>query len=136
MDVTPAEQVAATPGPADWFTGDVTLQPLAAQPAPGRAAAVLVSFTPGARTAWHTHPYGQILYIVHGRARVQAAGGDVVELSAGSTVRFDAGEKHWHGAVPDQPMAHIAVQEADEQGTGTYWDRHVSDEEYDAPGAG
>jgi quercetin dioxygenase-like cupin family protein len=130
MDVTAPDQLRATPGPPDWFTGTVTMQPVATQPAPGRAAAVLVSFAPGARTAWHTHPFGQILFVLQGRARVQSAGGAIVELGPGSSVRFDAGEEHWHGAAPDQPMVHLALQEADDQGTGTYWDRHVTDEEY------
>lgn len=92
--------------------------------------ASLVSFEPGARTAWHTHPFGQILYIVQGRARVQAAGGEVAELAPGSAVRFDAGEDHWHGAAPDGPMVHLAVQEADDDDVAVTWGRHVTDEEY------
>jgi quercetin dioxygenase-like cupin family protein len=137
MEVATPEQRKAAPGPAEWFTGEVTVRPVAQQPAPGRVAAALVRFTPGARTAWHTHPFGQILYILEGRARVQSSGGQVVELGPGSSVRFDAGEEHWHGAMPDQPMLHLAVQEADAQGPATNWGRHVTDEEYEAaPGAG
>jgi quercetin dioxygenase-like cupin family protein len=135
VNVTPSDQLKANPGPADWFTGTVTMQPVASQPAPGRVAAILVSFAPGARTAWHTHPFGQILYILQGRARVQSAGGDIVELGPGSSVRFDGREEHWHGAAPDQPMVHLAIQEADDEGTTTYWGRHVTDEEYRAPRA-
>jgi quercetin dioxygenase-like cupin family protein len=106
------------------------MQTVAAQSAPGRTRAVLVYFTPGARTAWHTHPHGQILHILHGRARVCSAGGKITELGPGTTACFAAGEEHWHGASADQAMVHMAIQEADETGSTTDWGRHVSEREY------
>jgi len=106
------------------------MQAIAEQQAPGRARALLIHFTPGSRTAWHTHPFGQILHVLLGRARVQCDGEEVVELGPGSSIRFDAGENHWHGAAPDQAMVHLAIQEADEQGVTTTWGRHVTDAEY------
>jgi quercetin dioxygenase-like cupin family protein len=90
----------------------------------------MVSFTPGARTAWHTHPFGQILYVIHGRARVQTEGGKIVDLGPGSTVRFAPGENHWHGAAPDERMVHLAIQEADEDGSAANWGPQVTDAEY------
>jgi quercetin dioxygenase-like cupin family protein len=130
MEITRPDQVDSQQGPADWFTGDVTIRPIARQPAPGRAQAAVVSFRAGARTAWHTHPFGQILHILEGRARVQAAGSEVVELEAGSSVRFAADENHWHGATPHTPMAHVAIQEANEDGVSVVWGRYVTDAEY------
>ena len=106
------------------------MQTVGEQAEPGRTRALLVYFTPGSRTAWHTHPLGQILHVLHGRARIQSRGGEILELGPGSSVRFDAGEDHWHGASPDQAMVHLAIQEADDSGATADWGRHVTDEEY------
>ena len=119
---------AGIPGPAEWFTGDVTLRPIAT---PGRASILRVHFEPRARTAWHTHPVGQTLHVIEGTARVQSAGGAVTAVPAGETVRFAPGESHWHGAGPDQAMTHIAIQESDDAGSSAAWAEHVSDEQYD-----
>ncbi len=119
---------AGTPGPAEWFTGDVTFQPLAV---PGRAAVLRVHFEPRARTAWHTHPLGQTLHVIEGSARVQSDGGPVTTIPTGDTVRFAPGERHWHGAGPDAAMTHIAIQEADDDDVSAAWAEHVSDDQYD-----
>jgi quercetin dioxygenase-like cupin family protein len=91
---------------------------------------VRVRFEPGARTAWHIHPFGQILYVLQGSARVQSAAGQIVEVQTGSSVRFGAGEDHWHGATEHDPMVHLAIQEANPDGVATIWGRHVTDDEY------
>ena len=119
-------------GPAEWFTGLVYLDPIAVPTAPARAAAAAVHFTPGARTAWHTHPFGQTLFVTEGIGRCQREGGPVQEIRPGDRVFFDAGENHWHGAAPRRFMTHIAIQEADESGSPVSWGRHVTDEEYGA----
>jgi quercetin dioxygenase-like cupin family protein len=118
-------------GPADWFTGDVYLDPIAAPEPPARAAGALVHFTPGARTHWHTHPFGQTIYVVEGVGRCQREGGPVEELHVGDRVFFEPGENHWHGATPGRFMVHIAIQEADESGTAVVWGSPVSDADYD-----
>ena len=130
MEITRPNQVDAQKGPEDWFTGDVSIEPIASQPAPGRAQGAIVSFQPGARTAWHTHPFGQILHILEGRARAQTAGGVVIELESGSSVRLGPDEEHWHGATPHTQMVHVAIQEANEDGISVVWGRHVTDAEY------
>lgn len=122
----------SSPGPADWFTGVVFVDPIAAPPAPARAAAAHVHFTPGARTAWHTHPLGQTILVTEGIGRCQCEGGPVEEIHPGDRVFFEAGENHWHGAAPSRLMSHIAIQEADESGSPVTWGRHVTDEEYGA----
>ncbi len=130
IDTTAPDAAEAQRGPGEWFSGEVSIQPIGRQPPPGRAQAAIVAFEPGARTAWHTHPFGQILFIVEGPARVQTAGGEVVELEQGASVRFEAGEEHWHGASPHTRMVHLAVQEADADGVAAVWGRHVTDAEY------
>ena len=120
-------------GPAEWFTGDVYLDPVADPVAPGRTAAALVHFTPGARTAWHTHPLGQTIFVTEGVGRCQHEGGPIEEIRPGDRVHFEAGENHWHGAAPGRLMVHIAIQETDASGTPVSWGRHVTDEEYDPP---
>ena len=120
---------ATTKGPAEWFTGDVYIDPVAASPAPSRVLASLVHFTPGARTAWHTHPLGQTLHVILGVGRVQTWGGPVREIKAGDSVWIPPGEKHWHGAAPNTGMVHIAMQEALD-GTHVTWLEHVTDEQY------
>ncbi len=116
-------------GPADWFTGAVWMDPIVNAPAPARVAAARVAFEPGARTAWHTHPLGQTLYVISGVGRVQKQGEPVREIRAGDTVWIPPGEKHWHGAAPDHAMTHIAVQEAVD-GSAVEWLEQVSEADY------
>jgi quercetin dioxygenase-like cupin family protein len=122
-------------GPSDWFTGTVFIDTIATPVATARAAAALVHFTPCARTAWHTHPYGQTIYVTEGVGRCQREGGAVEEIRPGDRVYFDPGENHWHGAAPTRFMTHIAIQEADETGSPVTWGEHVTDEQYDGPPA-
>ena len=117
-------------GPADWFTGDVFIDPVAAPSAPARAAAALVHFVPGARTAWHTHPLGQTIYVTEGVGRCQREGGAIEEIRPGDRVFFAPGENHWHGAAADRFMVHLAIHEADDAGSTVNWGRHVTEEEY------
>jgi quercetin dioxygenase-like cupin family protein len=116
-------------GPADWFTGTVRIDPLFPPKAPARAAGNTVTFEPGARTAWHTHPLGQTLIITSGCGRVQREGGPVEEVHPGDVIWFPPGEKHWHGATPMTAMTHIAIQEGLD-GKMVDWLEHVSDEQY------
>lgn len=129
MKITRPGQTPSTSGPADWFTGTVRIDPLFAAEAPGRAAGVHVTFEPGARTAWHTHPAGQTLIVTFGRGLAQREGGPVEEIRAGDVVWFPAGEKHWHGAAPDTAMSHIAIQESID-GTTVTWMEKVADNDY------
>jgi quercetin dioxygenase-like cupin family protein len=122
----------SSPGPAEWFTGVVFIDPIAEPRAPARVAAASVHFTPGARTAWHTHPLGQTIFVTEGIGRCQREGGSVEEIRPGDRVFFEPGENHWHGAAPSRLMSHIAIQEADESGSPVAWGRHVTDEEYGA----
>ena len=119
-------------GPADWFTGTVRIDPLFAANAPARAAGNAVTFEPGARTAWHTHPLGQTLIVTAGFGLVQREGGTVEEIRPGDVVCFEPGEKHWHGASPTTAMTHIAIQEALD-GKAVDWMEKVSEEHYQAP---
>jgi quercetin dioxygenase-like cupin family protein len=121
-----------TRGPAEWFTGAVYMDPVAAPAAPSRVAASSVHFTPGARTAWHTHPLGQTLFVLEGVGRCQREGGPVEEIRPGDRVYFEPGERHWHGASPTRFMTHIAIHETDETGSYIDWGEHVTDEEYGA----
>src|SRR3954447_13027397 len=114
-------------GPAEWFTGTVRIDPLFSPPDPARVAGALVTFEPGARTAWHTHPLGQTLFILSGLGRVQKAGGPIEEIRPGDVVWIPPGEKHWHGASPSVAMSHFAMQEA-EDGKAVEWLEKVSDE--------
>ena len=118
-------------GPADWFTGTVRVDPLFSAPEPARGAGAQVTFEPGARTAWHTHPLGQTLIVTSGLGRAQREGGPVEEIRPGDVVWFGPGEKHWHGASPTVAMTHIAIQEALD-GTVVEWMEHVSDADYGA----
>lgn len=123
-------------GPSDWFTGSVYLDTIAVAADPSRAAASLVHFTPGARTAWHTHPCGQTLYVTEGIGRCQREGGPVEEIRPGDRVYFEPGENHWHGAAPNRFMVHIAIQEVDDTGSPVSWGEHVTDDQYNQPPAG
>jgi quercetin dioxygenase-like cupin family protein len=117
-------------GPADWFTGEVYIDTVAEPSGRYRLAAANVHFTPGARTAWHTHPLGQTIFVTEGVGRCQREGGPVEELRPGDRVFFEPGENHWHGAAPDRFMVHTAIQLLDEQGNAVTWGAHVSDEDY------
>ena len=116
-------------GPADWFTGSVRIDPLFPANAPARAAAASVTFEPGARTAWHTHPLGQTLIVTAGLGWAQCEGGPVEEIRPGDVVWFPPGEKHWHGASPATAMTHIAIQEV-QDGKVVDWLEQVSDTQY------
>ena len=119
-------------GPADWFTGDVYIDAVAASEATSTFAAAAVHFTPGARTAWHTHPNGQTIYVTEGVGLAQRRGGPIEVIRSGDRVFFEPGEDHWHGAAPNRFMTHLAMQEVDEQGSPVTWGEHVSNEEYGA----
>ncbi|MCK1361045.1 cupin domain-containing protein [Bradyrhizobium sp. 199] len=116
-------------GPAEWFTGTVRIDPLFSPPEPARAAGALVTFEPGARTAWHTHPLGQTLIVSSGLGWVQREGDPVEEIRPGDVVWFEPDEKHWHGATASTAMSHIAIQEA-LNGTPVTWLEKVSEEQY------
>jgi len=131
MDIKKSGSQASGKGPADWFTGTVRIDPLFPVIAPARAAGNAVTFEPGARTAWHTHPLGQILIVTAGCGRVQRWGGPIEDIRPGDVVRFEPSEKHWHGAAPTTAMTHIAVQESLD-GKAVDWMEHVSDQQYQA----
>jgi quercetin dioxygenase-like cupin family protein len=116
-------------GPAEWFTGTVRIDPLFEASEPARALGASVTFEPGARTAWHTHPLGQTLIVTAGCGRAQRVGGPIEEIRPGDVVSFEAGEKHWHGASPTTAMAHIAVQEQLD-GKAVDWLEKVTDAQY------
>jgi quercetin dioxygenase-like cupin family protein len=119
-------------GPADWFTGDVYIDTLADPIGPSTFAAANVRFTPGARTAWHTHPHGQTIYVTEGTGLCQREGAPVEVIRPGDRVFFEPGEKHWHGATSDRFLVHIAMHQNDESGNAVSWGRHVSADEYAA----
>jgi quercetin dioxygenase-like cupin family protein len=121
-----------TPGPGEWFTGAVYIDAIATPSEPSRVSASSVHFTPGARTAWHTHPNGQAIYVSEGLGLCQRRGGEIEVIRPGDRVFFEPGEDHWHGAAPSRFMTHIAMQEVDEGGRPVTWGEHVSDEEYGA----
>ena len=135
MEIKPAGSEASGKGPSDWFTGRVRIDPLFQPPDPARVQGAAVTFEPGARTAWHTHPLGQTLIVTAGRGWAQCWGGSIEEIRAGDVVWFPAGEKHWHGATPTTAMTHIAIQEK-KDGRSVDWMEHVSDEEYNKRHAG
>jgi quercetin dioxygenase-like cupin family protein len=124
--------IETTPGPSDWFTGAVYIDAVAAPSEPSRVQAASVHFTPGARTAWHTHPNGQTIYVTEGVGRCQRRGGPIEVIRPGDRVFFEPGENHWHGAAPDRFMTHIAMQQVDEHGSAATWGEHVGDGEYNA----
>jgi quercetin dioxygenase-like cupin family protein len=116
-------------GPAEYFTGTVRIDPLINPPEPARVRGAAVTFEPGARTAWHTHPFGQNLIVTAGCGRVQRWGGSIEEIRPGDVVWISPGEKHWHGAAPTTAMTHIAIQEQLD-GKAADWLEHVTDEQY------
>ena len=119
-------------GPSDWFTGAVFIDPVAAPVSGSRLSASSVHFTPGARTAWHTHPNGQTIWVTEGIGLCQRRGGPIEVIRPGDRVFFEPGEDHWHGAAPTRFMTHLAMLEVDDRGTSATWGAHVSDEEYAA----
>ena len=129
MDIKPCGSRPSVRGSEDYFTGQVRQDPIIEAPAPARVRSTLVTFEPGARTAWHTHPLGQTLVVINGCGRVQSFGGPIRTIQAGDTVWFPPGEKHWHGAGPTTAMSHIAIQEALD-GVAVDWMEHVTDAEY------
>jgi quercetin dioxygenase-like cupin family protein len=129
MEIKPSGSVPTRRQPKESFTGVVWQDPIIEAPAPARIRAGRVSFEPGARTAWHTHPLGQTLHVISGVGRVQAKGGPIREIKAGDTVWIPPGEQHWHGAGPATGMVHIAMQESLD-GKHVAWMEHVTDEEY------
>ena len=129
MDITRSGAQPSSKGPADWFTGSVRIDPLFSPPEPARVAGALVTFEPGARTAWHTHPLGQTLIVMTGLGLVQREGGPIEQIRPGDVVWFAPGEKHWHGASPTTAMSHIAIQEM-LNGSPVDWMEQVSDEQY------
>ena len=118
-------------GPADWFSGAVRVDPLFSPNEARRGAAAAVTFEPGARTAWHTHPLGQTLIVTAGLGLAQREGGPIEEIRPGDVVWFEPGERHWHGASPTTAMTHIAIQE-EKDGKVVDWLEHVSDDQYGA----
>jgi len=127
MQAFPGAETPSNRGPAEWFSGEVWVQPVLGPEASPSLRSAVVSFAAGARTAWHTHPRGQMIYIVSGICLAQKEGGELLRVTAGDAVWFAPNEKHWHGAAPNRPMVHLAVQEADEQGQVVIWLEHVKD---------
>jgi quercetin dioxygenase-like cupin family protein len=131
MEIT-KNKTATTRGPSDWFTGAVFVDAVAAPAGTSRLSASSVHFTPGARTAWHTHPNGQTIFVMEGVGLAQRRGGNIEVIRPGHRVFFEPGEEHWHGAAPTRFMTHIAMLDVDEKGNNANWGPHVTDAEYAA----
>ncbi|MGI4763824.1 MAG: (R)-mandelonitrile lyase [Janthinobacterium lividum] len=131
MELKRAGSQPSGKGPSDWFTGTVRIDPLNSPPEPSRVAMAQVTFEPGARTAWHTHPLGQTLIVTAGAGRVQREGGPIEDIRPGDVVWFEPGEKHWHGAAATTAMSHIAIQEK-RDGSPVDWMEQVTDAQYGA----
>ena len=131
MEIRRAGSRNSNEGPAEYFTGTVRIDPLFEAPDPARVRCASVTFEPGARTAWHTHPLGQTLIVTAGCGRAQREGGSIEEIRPGDVVWFAPGEKHWHGATPTNAMTHIAIQEA-LNGKPVEWMEKVTDEQYES----
>ena len=129
MELKRAGSQPSMKGPPEWFTGAVRLDVLNTAPAPARVSCAYVTFEPGARTAWHTHPLGQTLVVTAGCGWTQCEGGPIVEIRPGDVIWCPPGHKHWHGATPTTGMTHIAIQEALD-GSFITWMEHVTDEQY------
>lgn len=130
MQITKAGSQPSAKGPADWFTGAVRIDSAFQRPAPARIGGATVTFEPGARTAWHTHPLGQTLIVTSGCGRAQREGQPIEEIRAGDIVWFEPGERHWHGASPTTGMTHIAIAEMLD-GKAVEWMEHVTDQQYE-----
>src|ERR1700687_3474275 len=130
MEIT--RNVETRRGPADWFTGDVYVDAVASPSGSSRLSASIVHFTPGARTAWHTHPNGQTIYVLEGIGRARRRGGPIEVIRPGDRVFFEPGEEHWHGAGPNRFMTHLAMLEVGGDGAPAAWGDHVTDAEYAA----
>ena len=124
--------VQTTPGPGEWFTGAVFIDAVASPSDRSRLSASSVHFTPGARTAWHTHPNGQTIWVTEGVGVCQRRGGPIEVIRPGDRVFFEPGEEHWHGATASRFMTHIAMLEVDDHGSPATWGDHVTDDEYAA----
>ena len=131
MDIKRSGSRPSGKGPAEYFTGNVRIDPLLETQEPARARGASVTFEPGARTAWHTHPLGQTLIVTAGCGLTQSWGGPIQEIRPGDVIWISAGEKHWHGATPTTAMTHIAIQEHLD-GKAVEWLEKVSDEQYQA----
>jgi quercetin dioxygenase-like cupin family protein len=131
MQIT-RNDAATRPGPGEWFTGAVYVDPVATPSEASRLSASSVHFTPGARTAWHTHPNGQTIYVLEGVGLAQRRGGPIEVIRPGDRVFFEPGENHWHGATPTRFMTHLAMLVVDDEGNAAGWGDHVTDEEYGA----
>jgi len=129
MEITRKDEQQTIEGPADWFTGKATIKGMFSRESPSRLTGAIVSFEPGARTAWHTHPLGQTLIVTDGVGWTQVEGGPILEFYAGDILWCPKDKKHWHGATPHSAMTHIAIQEALD-GKNVTWMEKVSDEEY------
>lgn len=129
MNITRAGSQPSAKGPPDWFTGTVRIDPLLSAVEPSRVGSAMVTFEPGARTAWHTHPLGQTLIVLWGVGWAQVEGGPVEEIRPGDVITFPPGVRHWHGASPTVAMAHLAIQES-LNGSPVTWMEHVSDNQY------
>lgn len=129
MDIKRIGSQPSSKGPPDWFTGTVRIDPLFNPPEPARVTTALVTFEPGARTAWHTHPLGQTLIVTAGTGWVQRENGPIEAIHPGDVVWFEPGEKHWHGAAATTAMTHIAIQEK-QNGSAVDWLEQVSDDKY------
>ncbi len=135
MQIT-RNSVDTAPGPNDWFTGAVHLDAVATPSGVSRVSATSVHFAPGARTAWHTHPSGQTIWVTEGVGLAQRRGGPIEVIRAGDRVFFEADEDHWHGAAANRFMTHLAILQVDEEGNPAAWGEHVTDEEYGAAPTG
>jgi quercetin dioxygenase-like cupin family protein len=131
MQIT-RNSVDTAPGPGDWFTGAVFIDAVAAPLSSSRVSASSVHFSPGARTAWHTHPNGQTIWVTEGIGLAQTRGGPIEVIRPGDRVFFEPGENHWHGAAPNRFMVHLAILEVDDEDNAAVWGKHVTDEEYAA----
>jgi quercetin dioxygenase-like cupin family protein len=131
MQIT-RSSIDTTAARGDWFTGAVYIDAVATPSDHSRLLAASVHFTPGARTAWHTHPNGQTIYVIEGVGLAQRRGGPIEVIRPGDRVFFEPGEDHWHGAAANRFMTHLAMLEVDGEGNSATWGEHVSDEEYNA----
>ena len=129
MEIT-RNSLETSAGSSDWFTGAVFLDPVAVPDGASRVGAASVHFTPGARTAWHTHPHGQTIWVTEGVGLCQREDGPIEVIRPGDRVFFEPGENHWHGAASARFMTHVAIQQANDAGEVVSWGEHVTDEQY------